>query len=176
MWSNFSYISLFHSLPTPPPLPTSCPTVPFFQCLPCRSFFVKNFYYFLVSHTFLYFFFSFLRRTLYNTWKNHYTKFQVSIIFNKKAPVSISCISDSNNPPRNLCIVLYQKLLLMNVSETVCRLVLVLLWFRIIGKTIKTHAFHNTHLLDLSSRGVLSPSRHLRCTFCRWLLKQNSPF
>ena len=45
----------------------------------------------------------------------------------------------------------------MNVSKTVCRIVLVLLWFRIIGKTIKALGFlNNTHLLDLSSLNVSS--------------------
>ena len=48
--------------------------------------------------------------------------------------------------------VLHRELLLMNVSKTVSGIVLVLLWFCIIGKTIKTLGFHNiTHLLDLSS-------------------------
>ena len=48
----------------------------------------------------------------------------------------------------------------MNVSKAVCGIVLLLLWFRIIAKTIKMLGFYNnTHLLDqsslyLSSRGV----------------------
>ena len=38
----------------------------------------------------------------------------------------------------------------MTVSKTVCGIILVLLSFRIIGKTIKTLGFqNNTHLLDL---------------------------
>ena len=50
----------------------------------------------------------------------------------------------------------------MNVSKLVCGIVLVLLWSWIIGKTIKTLAFHdNTHLpdqsrRDASCRGVLT--------------------
>ena len=56
--------------------------------------------------------------------------------------------------------VLYRELLLMNVSKAVWGIVLVLPWFRIIGKTMKTLGFYNnTHLrdqssLDVSSRGV----------------------
>ena len=52
-------------------------------------------------------------------------------------------------------------MLLMNVSKTVCGIVLVLTLFRIIGKTIKTLGFHNNiHLLNqsslyVSSRGVI---------------------
>ena len=43
-------------------------------------------------------------------------------------------------------------LLLMNVSKTAHEIVSVLLWFRIIDKTIKTLGFHNkTYMLDLSS-------------------------
>ena len=45
----------------------------------------------------------------------------------------------------------------MNVSKTVCEIILVLLCFRSIGKTVKTLGIHNnTHLLDQSSVDVLS--------------------
>ena len=37
--------------------------------------------------------------------------------------------------------VLYRELVLMNVSETVCRIVLVLLWFPVIDKTIRNTWF-----------------------------------
>ena len=85
-----------------------------------------------------------------------YKRLQVLIIIvNKKALVNISNIFNSKNPLWwNL---LYRELLLMNVSKTVCGIILVLLWFQIIGKTIKTLGFHNkTHLHDLSSFDVLS--------------------
>ena len=42
-------------------------------------------------------------KKLYCTWKGHYRKFQVPImIFNEKALVNISCISNLNNAPCNL--------------------------------------------------------------------------
>ena len=93
-------------------------------------------------------FFQFLRRTLYNTWKSQH---QVLImIFDKKAFVNISAISNSKK--HKTFWILYQEFLLMNASERVYGIVLVLLLFRTIGKTIiKTLAFHNnTHLLDQS--------------------------
>ena len=38
---------------------------------------------------------------------------------------------------------------LMNVLKTGCRIVLVFLWFRIIGKTIKTLGFPVTHIYSI---------------------------
>ena len=56
-----------------------------FQCLSCISCHVKNFYYFLDGSHLLGDFFSFLRRTLHNTWISHYRQLQVPImIFNKE--------------------------------------------------------------------------------------------
>ena len=49
----------------------------------------------------------------------------------------------------------------MNVSKTVCRVLLVLLWFQIIGKTIKTLDFHNnTYFLDQASLDVCHPAAY----------------
>ena len=63
----------------------------------------RIFIIFLVARIFLVILFSFLRRTICNTWKNRYTQLQVSImIFNKKALVNFSSISISKNPPWNL--------------------------------------------------------------------------
>ena len=46
---------------------------------------------------------SFLRRTLYNTWKSHYIQLKAFImILNKKALVNICSISNSKNSQRNL--------------------------------------------------------------------------
>ena len=99
----------------------------------------RTFITFLVSRIFLIIIFSFLRRTLYNTWKNHYKQFQVPImIFNKKAPVNISSISNSKNLPWNLL----SFVLWIAVKEYLKnRIVLVLLQFGIIIKTIKTLSF-----------------------------------
>ena len=77
---------------------------PPFQCLSCTSCRVKKFYYFFRwLPSFWWSFFSFLWKTFYNTWKSHYRQLQVPImIFNKKALLNISSISNSNNPPWNL--------------------------------------------------------------------------
>ena len=48
--------------------------------------------------TFWRFFKNILRRTLYNTWKSHYRQLKVpTMVFNKKALVNISSISNSRN-------------------------------------------------------------------------------
>ena len=58
-----------------------------------------NFY---VACIFLVILFSFLWRTLRNTWKSLYRQLQVPIIiFNKKDLANISSISNSKNPPWN---------------------------------------------------------------------------
>ena len=76
-------------------LPCKC-----FSCITCH---VKNYYDFLGSPHLFGDIFSFLRRTLYNTWKSHYRQVQVPVmIFNKKVLVNISSISKSRNPPWNL--------------------------------------------------------------------------
>ena len=77
------------------------------------------------------------------------------MIFIKKLLWLLFLVSPTQRIHRETFWVLYRELLLMNVSKTVRRIVLVLLWFRIIGKTIKTLGFrNNTHLLDLSSLDV----------------------
>ena len=74
---------------------------PPFQCLSCIFCQGTNFYFssgriFLVI---FFFFFSFLRRKLYNTWKSLYRQLQGSImIFNKNALAYISSIFNSKNP------------------------------------------------------------------------------
>ena len=80
------------------------PSPPSFQCLSRISFHAKNFYYFFkVARIFLVILFSFLRRTLYNTWKSHYRQLQVPImIFDKKALENISSILNSKKPRWNL--------------------------------------------------------------------------
>ena len=106
--------------------------------------------------SFSWFFFSFLRRRLYNTWKNHYIQLQVlKISFNKKALVNIFSISNSKNQTWNLLsfvsgIVVYECL---KKSVQNC------FNFALISNynTIKTIGFqNNTHLLDLSSLDVSS--------------------
>ena len=116
---------------------------------------------------FLVIFFSFLRRILYNTWKSYYK--QLELLYKlKKALMNVSSIAHSKN---NSFWVLHQELLLMNVSKTVCRSALVLLWLRTIGKAMKTLRFHNnTHSLDQSiissqcviQRHIQNSSKHLR--------------
>ena len=87
---NFSFLFVFRF---------SLFTMSFLYVLLCKEFFL--FFRWLAS--FWWFFFSFLRRTLYNTWKRHYRQLQVLImIFNKKALVYISSISNLKNTPWNL--------------------------------------------------------------------------
>ena len=89
MLLNFSYIFHFSFFPF---------SMSFLYLLLCEEFLSL----FKVPHIFLVILFSFLR-TLYNTWKNYYRQLQVSIIvFNKKALLNISSISNSKNPPWNL--------------------------------------------------------------------------
>ena len=68
------------------------------------------------------------------------------MISDKKALVNISSISKSKDPNHETFRVLYRELLLMNVSKIVCGILLVLLWFRIISKTIKTHGYAITSI------------------------------
>ena len=103
-------------------------------------------------------FFSFLRRTLYSTWKSHYRQFQVLImIFNRKAFLNISSITNSKNPPWNRLSFASRMVVNECLKNSVQNCFNCLLWIRIIGKTIKTFGFcNNTHLLDLSSHHVSS--------------------
>ena len=138
--------------------------ISFLYLLPCKEFllFLRCF-----ASSFWWFFFSFLRRILYNTWKSYYK--QLELLYKlKKALVNVSSIAHSKN---NSFWVLHQELLLMNVSKTVCRSALVLLWLRTIGEAMKTLRFHsNTHSLDQSiissqcviQRHIQNPSKHLR--------------
>ena len=137
---NCSYTSRFSS-----------PTFPF-QCLSCIFRYVKKFYFLgEVARIFLVMLFSFLKRTLYNTWKGHYRQLQVLIMTLIKKLLWIFVAFRTQRTHQETFWVLYRELLLMNVLETVCGIVLVLLWFRIIGKIVKTLVFHNnTHLLKLS--------------------------
>ena len=81
----FWYIFFLPPAPQPPS-----------QCLFSISCYVKNSYHFLVI------LFSFLRGTIYSIWKSHLRQIQVLIlIFNKKALVNISGISNSKNPALN---------------------------------------------------------------------------
>ena len=128
----------------------------FLYLFSCEEFFL----FFRSLASFWWFFIHFLRRTLYNTWKSHDKQLQFPImIFNKKL-LWIFLASPTQKNHHETFWVLYREGLLMNVSKTVCGIVLVLLWFRTIGKTIKTLGFHNnTHLLDqsnldMSPRGV----------------------
>ena len=67
----------------------------FLYLLSCENFFMS-----LASFCYP---FSFLRRTLYNTWKSHYIQLKAFImILNKKALVNICSISNSKNSQRNL--------------------------------------------------------------------------
>ena len=76
---------------------------PSFQCLYCISSCVKNFIIFLVARIFMVILFSFLKKRLYKTCKSHYRQLQVIImIFNERALVNISSISNSKNPPWDL--------------------------------------------------------------------------
>ena len=104
---------------------------PPFQYLSFIFCYMKNFHYFLGS----------------SDLKNNYRYLQVLVmILNKKPLGKIFRISNSKNPPWNLS----SLVLKIVVNKTVCRIALVLLWFRIIGKTIKILGFHNnTHMLDL---------------------------
>ena len=97
-------------------LPCKC-----FSCITCH---VKN-YYFLGSPHLFGDIFSFLRRTLYNTWKSHYRQVQVPVmIFNKKVLVNISSISKSRNPPWNL-LSFVSKIFVNKCLKKVCTIVLV---------------------------------------------------
>ena len=128
----------------------------FLYLFSCEEFFL----FFRSLASFWWFFIHFLRRTLYNTWKSHDKQLQFPImIFNKKL-LWIFPASPTQKNHHETFWVLYREGLLMNVSKTVCGIVLVLLWFRTIGKTIKTLGFHNNTLLldqsnlDMSPRGV----------------------
>ena len=61
------------------------------------------------------------------------------MVFNKKTLVNIPTQRTHHETFWVLC----PKLMLMNVSSTVFGIVLVFLWFQIIGKRIKTLGFHN---------------------------------
>ena len=57
---------------------------PPFQFLSCISYHMKNFVIFKVARIFLVILFSFVKRTLYNSWKSHYWQLQLPMmIFNK---------------------------------------------------------------------------------------------
>ena len=88
-----------------------------------------------------------LRRTPHNTWKSHYRQLQFSTMtLNKKSSYVLWNLWR-----------FVSRILFMKISKTVCGIALVLPWFRIIDKTIKTFGFHNkTHLLNLSSLDVSS--------------------
>ena len=63
--------------------------------------------------------------------------------------------------------VLHRELLLMNVSKTEWEIVLVLLWFRIFGNTVKTLSFCNNTHSSIKSRCIIqrriqNPIKHLR--------------
>ena len=78
---------------------------------------------FLVARIFLVILFSFLRRTIYNTWKNQYTQLQVpTMIFNKKALENFSSFSISRNPPRNL-FSFVSRIVVHECLKTVCVIV-----------------------------------------------------
>ena len=83
----------------------------------------RIFIIFLVARIFLVILFSFLRRTLYNTWKNHYTQLQVpTMIFNKKALENFSSFSISRNPPWNL-FSFVSRIVVHECLKTVCVIV-----------------------------------------------------
>ena len=85
---------------------------------------------FYVAHIYLVILFSFFRRTLSNTWKSHYRQLQVLImIFNKKALVSISSISNSKNPPWNF-LGFVSKIVVNECLKTMCGIVFkcVIVW------------------------------------------------
>ena len=85
--------------------------------------------------TFLRIFFLFLRRALHSTWK--------MIVFNQKAVVKISRISNSKNPPWHL-VVFHREFFLMNISIIMCWIFE--FWFSVNGESIKKPAFYsNTH-------------------------------
>ena len=84
-----------------------------------------------------------------NTWKSYYRQLQVIIMsFNKKKTlVNISSISNSKNPQWNL-LSFASRIVVNECLKTVCGFVLVLIWFQIIGNTIKTLSFQNTLFFD----------------------------
>ena len=130
---------------------------PPFQCFSCIFCHMKIFFIFKVARIFLVIlFFSFLRRTLCNTWKSHYRQLQLlKMIFNEKVLVNISSMSNSKNPPWNLL----SSVSRITVNECLKNSVQNCFSFAlfIIGKTLKTLGFQNyTHLLDLSSLDVSS--------------------
>ena len=72
--------------------------------------------------------FSFLRRTIYSTSKVHYRQFQVLMaILNKKTSCEYFQHLQLKEPTIKPIDFIYRKLLLMNVSKTLCGMVLVLL-------------------------------------------------
>ena len=103
--------------------------------------------------SFWWFFFSLLRTTLYNTWKNHYRQLQLLImIFNKKPLVNIASISSSRKLSWNQLSFCKEYLLITKWLKNSVRNCLSFVWFRITGKTIKTSGVHKkTHLFNLSS-------------------------
>ena len=132
-----------------------------FQCFSSISCCVKNFYYFLGGSHFLVILFSFLSRTLYNTWKSHYRHLQVLVmIFNKEALANISSISKPKNPTWNL-LRFVSWIVVNECLQNRLWNCFLLLWFQIVGKNMKALGFHNnTHLVDLLSLDVSS-----RCVF-----------
>lgn len=83
------------------------------------------------------FFYTFLRRKFYNTWKNH--KNQI-IVFNKTTAVRISRISNHTHISTHyeilneFCI----EILLINVSKMFCGIFLILFWLWTEDKILKT--------------------------------------
>ena len=99
---------------------------------------------------FLLILFSFLRRTLYNTWKNHHKQLQVTImIFNKKRLWMFLASPTQRTHHHETLWIFYQESLLMNFSTIVRGITLVLLWFRIIVKTINKLVFTITHICSI---------------------------
>ena len=119
--------------------------------------------------------FSFLKRTLYNTWKSHYRRLQIPIItFNKNVVVNIYSISNSKNPPWNLLSFVLRVAINECLKNSARNCFLVLLWFRIIGKTIKTlgvynnkHFFWSVKSRCFIQRRIQNPVKHLRWSVLR---------
>ena len=134
---------------------------PTFQCLSCIFCHVKKFLSFFRWVTPF-------RLSFFHFSGDHFITFERATIENFmfqqwyliKKLLWIFLASPTQRTRHETFWVLYQELLLMNVSETVCGIVLALLWFRIIGKTKKDLVFTITHICLINQASMYHPEAY----------------
>ena len=121
-----------------------------------------------MARIFLVMLLSFLRRTLYNTWKSHSRQLQVSMrVFNKNFLwiFTISPTQRTHHETTWVCVNNFYWWMPQNL--------LVLLWFQIIGNTIKALGFHNNNFFrSVKSRCVIQRRIQNHNKDVRWSILQ----